>query len=178
MADEREQISGKLREDRRSSNTIDQSLMNRSVSGTKENIPEEDEEEDIPEPGQEYANLREQQAQSRAEKAKDTAADAAGKIAGKAAAAYVGGGVQGKIVGKLAENVVKKQAKKKLKFWLIGAAASCLPGCLMVAGFLAMAAVMLTFLANPMKGLGLVLDEAWNALKKIAGAIAGFFTSF
>lgn len=173
MADEREQISGKLREDRRSSNTIDQSLMNRSVSDTKENIPEEEKEKSLPQSGEEYANLREQQAQSRMEKA----GDAAGKIAGKAAAAYVGGGVQGKIVGKLAENVVKKQAKKKLKFWLIGAAASCLPGCLMVAGFLAMAAVMLTVLADPMKGLGLVLDEAWNALKKISGAIAGFFTS-
>ncbi|MDD3301406.1 MAG: hypothetical protein PHR57_01365 [Patescibacteria group bacterium] len=173
MADEREQISGKLREDRRSSNTIDQSLMNRSVSDTEKNIPEEEKEKSLPQSGEEYANLREQQAQSRMEKA----GDAAGKIAGKAAAAYVGGGVQGKIVGKLAENVVKKQAKKKLKFWLIGAAASCLPGCLMVAGFLAMAAVMLTVLADPMKGLGLVLDEAWNALKKIAGAIAGFFTS-
>ena len=173
MVDEREQISGKLREDRRSSNTIDQSLMNRSVSDTEENIPEEEEEKSLPQSGEEYANLREQQTQSRMEKA----GDAAGKIAGKAAAAYVGGGVQGKIAGKLAENVVKKQAKKKLKLWLIGAAASCLPGCLMIAGFLVMAAIMLTILADPMKALGLAFDAAWSALKGIAGAIVGFFTS-
>ena len=155
MADEREQISGKLREDRRSSNTVDQSLMNRSVSGSDEEIPEEDEEENFSQPGEEYADLREQQAKARTDKAAE--------VAGKVASAYVGGGVQGKIVGKVAEDLVKKQAKNKTKLWLIGSAASCLPGCLMVAGFLAMAAVMLTFLANPMKALGMIFDYVFGA---------------
>ncbi len=67
MADEKEQISGKLREDRRSSNTIDQSLMSRSVSGSDESEIEDEQEsgEEISQPGQEYADVREQQNQAR-----------------------------------------------------------------------------------------------------------------
>lgn len=164
MADEREQISGKLREDRRSSNTIDQSLMNRSSSVGDEEMPtENDEKENVPQPGEEYAQLREQQAQSRAEKAKDAAGDAVGKIAGKAASAYVGGGVQGKIVGKVAEKAAKKLVKKRMKLWLIAILPSCLPGCLIIAGFLAMAAIMLTVLADPLKNLGLIFDVIFES---------------
>lgn len=163
MADEREQISGKLREDRRSSSTVDQSLMNRSVSDTDEEMIEEDEEENSPQPGEEYANLREQQTQARNEKANDMI----GKAAGKVASAYVGGGVQGKIVGKVAEDLVKKQAKKRIKIWLIGAAVGCLPGCLIIAGLLAIASIMLFILDNPVKAFGMIFDSAWEIFKSI-----------
>ena len=93
MAENPEQISGRLREERRSSNTIDQSLLNRSSLGSEGEDSEKDEEpeqssepekpqdqaknESVPgevdnnssQPGEDYANLREEQTKARVEQA-------------------------------------------------------------------------------------------------------------
>ncbi|MCX6795868.1 MAG: hypothetical protein NT165_04070 [Candidatus Falkowbacteria bacterium] len=179
MGIEEEQISGKLREDRRSSNTIDQSLMNRSSSVSQDGNYASDndvEEENIP--GADYANLREQQNRARVAQAAQESASG-----GRTKGSSGGTGVASKIgsaIGGSSKNP-KALAEKRLKMMIIRALLTpfmscCFVGCLWMTGILATAGIMIAILADPLKALGLAFDIVWEALKSAVGAIAGFFT--
>ncbi|MFZ4648748.1 MAG: hypothetical protein ACOYMB_03915 [Patescibacteria group bacterium] len=189
MADQNNKTSGELREAQRSS-VIDQQLMSRSVSDNNDQTSEGDaeglesdlDEEELPsQPGEDYADIREQQNQARTEQAaQENNQDSNNNspqdngIAGKVGS-MLGGG---KGIPKSPQEMIKKEAEKKIKLWIFGSVASCcLPGCLMIAGFLVTATIMLTILADPMKVLGLAFDAVWTALKAAVGAVTDFFVS-
>ncbi len=178
MAENPEQISGRLREERRSSNTIDQSLLNRSSSGSEGADPEQIEApQETASPGEDYAELRVQQNQARNEQAASNNQGGLPGVGGQIGAAMgIGGSKDG---GKSPEEVMKKKFKKMIIRSVLApiVGGCCFPGCLIFLGFLATAAILLTVLADPMKLIGLALDAVWSALKSVVGAIAGFFTT-